>query len=318
LDRGRQVRGGTVARTWHCRHHHKLAGPHERPKKELITQTADLFLLGSAAAAGAAFILTMRSNRARTDDVASQNAPAAQEPSPERAKVASGDEHHELLAAWVQFLKADILEAVNALHNRLNVIAHTAAEATSNDHTPELSQALTRIRSEGERAAKITTGLLSRVDALAPDTVPPVVFEFDGSRLPSGRILLVEDDEANRNVLSKVLRRLGQEVTPVANGFDAFTVLESVEADCIICDIKLPYLDGRTLFEQVEQRLPHLASRFVFVTGDYTNPGTLSFLKLSGQPYVGKPYELEALLGAVAVILRNRSKDGSEPVTRDN
>jgi len=266
----------------------------------------------------AAFILTIRSNRARTDDVASQNAQAAQEPSPERAEGTSGDEHHELLAAWVQFLKADILEAVNALHNRLNVIAHTAAEATSNDHTPELSQALTRIRSEGERAAKITTGLLSRVDALAPDAVPPVVFEFDGSRLPSGRILLVEDDEANRNVLSKVLRRLGQEVTPVANGFDAFTVLESVEADCIICDIKLPYLDGRTLFEQVEQRLPHLASRFVFVTGDYTNPDTLSFLKLSGQPCVGKPYELETLLGAVAVILRNRRNDGSEPVTRDN
>ena len=104
----------------------------------------------------------------------------------------------------------------------------------------------------------------------------------------------------------------------MANGFDAFTVLESVEADCIICDIKLPYLDGRTLFEQVEQRLPHLASRFVFVTGDYTNPGTLSFLKLSGQPYVCKPYELEALLGAVAVILRHRSQDGTEPVTRDN
>ena len=266
----------------------------------------------------AAFILTLRSNKARRDDVESPEESASQEPSSGRAKGTSRDPSHELLAAWVQFLKADILEAVNALHNRLNVIAHTAAEVSSNDHTPEVSQALDRIRSEGERAAKITTGLLSRVDALAPDTMPPVVFEFDGSQLPSGRILLVENDEGNRSVVSKVFRRLGQEVTPVTNGLEAFMELESTGADCIICDVKLPYLDGRTLFEQVEQQLPHLASRFVFVTGDFTNPGTLSFLKLSGQPYVGKPYELEALLGAVVVILRGRVKDGSEPVAREH
>ena len=90
--------------------------------------------------------------------------------------------------------------------------------------------------------------------------------------------------------------------------------MESKGADCIICDVKLPYLDGRTLFEQVEYSLPHLASRFLFVTGDYTNPSTLAFLKLSGQPYMGKPFELEA----VAVILRNRIKDGSEPVAREH
>jgi CheY-like chemotaxis protein len=284
----------------------------------LITQTADLFLLGSAAAAVAAFILTIRSNRARTDENESQKAPESQAPSPERTKAASGDPSHELLAAWVQFLKADILEAVNALNNRLNVIAHTASDAASDDQSSELKQALDRIRSEGQRAAKISSGLLNRVDALAPDTMPPVVFEFDGSQLPSGRILLIENDEGNRAVVSKLLRRLGQEVTAVSNGHEAFTVLESDGADCIICDVKLPYLDGRTLFEQVEQCLPHLASRFVFVTGDYTNQGTLSFLELTGQPCVGKPYELEALLGAVALILRNRRKDGSEPVTRDN
>lgn len=259
-----------------------------------------------------------RSDRARKDDANRLEYLASGEAAPVEVDGESGDRSHALLAAWVQFLKADILDAVNVLHNRLNVIAHSAADAMSDDHTSELNQTLNRIRSEGERASKITLGLLRRVDALAPDSMPPVVFEFDSSDFPTGRILLVENDEANRSVITKLLRRLGQEVIGVTNGLEAFEELESRGADCIICDVKMPYLDGRTLFEQVEQKLPNLASRFLFVTGDYTNPGTLSFLELSGQPYVGKPYELEALLGAVAAILRKRRFDGLETVARES
>jgi CheY-like chemotaxis protein len=207
------------------------------------------------------------------------------------------------------------MEAVNTLHNRLNVISHTVSEATSQDLTPETRQALDRIRSEVDRSTKISSGLLHRVHALAPDTMPPILFEYDGSKIPPGKILLVEDDEANRAVIARVFERLGHQVTAVTNGFEAFAALEAAEPDCIISDIRLPYLDGRTLFEQVEHWKPHLAARFVFVTGDYTNPATVKFLQTTGQPYIGKPYELETLLGAVAAILQNRIKDGSDAVT---
>ena len=213
--------------------------------------------------------------------------------------------------AWVQFLKTDIMEAVNTLHNRFNVIAHTVSEASAGDITPEMKQALQRIKSEGERAAKITSGLLHRVHAMAPDTMPPILFEYDGSKIPPSLILLVENDDANRAVIGKVFERLGQKVTAVANGYEAFAAMEAAEPDCIISDVRLPYLDGRTLFEQVEQQKPHLAGRFVFVTGDYTNPNTVKFLQTTGQPFIGKPYEMEALLGAVAAILQNRVKDRS-------
>jgi len=206
----------------------------------------------------------------------------------------------------------DIMEAVNTLHNRLNVISHTVSDAKSQDLAPETRQALERIRSEGERAAKITTGLLHRVYALAPDTIPPVLFDYDGSKMPSGRILLVESDEGNRSVIVRIFEKLGQQVTAVSNGFEAFASMEDAEPDCIISDVRLPYLDGRTLFEQVEHQKPHLAARFVFVTGDYTNPATVKFLQTTGQPYIGKPYEMETLLGAVAAILQDRIRGESE------
>jgi CheY-like chemotaxis protein len=212
----------------------------------------------------------------------------------------------ELLTAWVQFLRSDLTEAVNALHNRLSVIS-LAASADEGMMSPEQRENLRRIKAEVSRAAKITTGLLHRVNASAPDTLPQGLAEYDGSSLGSARILVVEGDEANRIVIAKLLERLGHQVTSATNGLDAFEIIRHGDSDCIVADIRLPYLGGRTLFQQVEERLPHMASRFVFVTGDYTNPESRSFLDSTGQPVIGKPYELEALLGAVAEVVRKNA-----------
>jgi len=288
-----------------------LAGSHDSTLKELTTETADLFLLGSAAAALAALILILRANQTRRTSGESTLQGTVSDTS-EAMEYGHAEPPIELLVAWVQLLKSDIMYAVNALNNRLNVIKHTVSEADSRNLGPDTKQALSRIKSESDRAAKITAGLLHRVHVLAPDTAPPILFEYDGSKLPPGHILLVESDDANRTVISEVFRRLGQEVTAVSNGYEAFSAMGRFEPDCIVCGVRMQYLDGRTLFEQVEQEKPHLASRFVFVTGDYTNPATIEFLENTGQPYVGKPYEMETLLGAVLAILKNRTGVGSK------
>ena len=222
----------------------------------------------------------------------------------ERPSWTEGDDApREMMAAWVQFLKGDISETVNVLHNRLNVIAANSAVDGPN-LTGEQRRKLEQVRVEIGRATQITSGLLHRVSSAAPDTIPAVVHQYDGSDLGSAKVLLVENDDPNRVVITKLLERLGLSVTGVTNGLQAYDVLKDGEVDCIISDLRLPFVGGRTLFEQVEQNMPHLASRFVFVTGDYTNPESREFLDQTGQPVIGKPYEVEALLGAVATILR--------------
>ena len=257
-------------------------------------------------------MLLLRSNASRqlsTDEREEEPEPV---PSLARPSWIEGEgAPRELMAAWVQFLKADISEAVNALHNRLNVIAANSAIDGPN-LTGEQRGKLEQIRVEVGRATQITSGLLHRVSSAAPDAIPAVVHEYDGSDLGSASILLVENDDPNRVVILKLLERLGLSVTGVTNGLQAYDVLEDGEVDCVISDLRLPFVGGRTLFEQVEQNMPHLASRFVFVTGDYTNPESREFLDQTGQPVIGKPYEVEALLGAVATILRKRPGQGPE------
>ncbi len=258
-----------------------------------------------------ALVLLLRSSASR--QLPTDEHEEVPEPVPSLARpswIEGEDAPRELMAAWVQFLKGDISEAVNALHNRLNVIAANSAIDGPN-LTGEQRGKLEQIRVEVGRATRITSGLLHRVSSAAPDTIPAVVHQYDGSDLGSASILLVEDDDPNRVVIMKLLERLGLSVTGVTNGLQAYDVLEDGEVDCVISDLRLPFVGGQTLFEQVEQNMPHMASRFVFVTGDYTHPESREFLDQTGQPVIGKPYEVEALLGAVATILRKRPGRGN-------
>ncbi len=210
----------------------------------------------------------------------------------------------ELLAAWVEFLKDDLARAVNALNNRLNAIAALAEGVAGANLTDEQREQAQQIRTEVRRAAKITRGLLRRVTAMAPDTLPNWYGELEVSTSArAAHVLVVEDDASNRRVIDKLFTKLGHRVISVSNGFEAFELLERTAFDCIICDLRMPSLSGRTLFEQVEERLPHLTRRFVFVTGDYTRPSSREFLDRTGCPVVAKPYAVEELLAAAAEVL---------------
>ena len=93
-------------------------------------------------------------------------------------------------------------------------------------------------------------------------------------------------------------------MTAVANGHEAWDFLTREPVDCVLTDVRMAAMGGRTLYEQVEEKMPHVARRFVFVTGDYARPESYQFLVESRQPVVGKPYEVETLVAAIATVLQ--------------
>lgn len=123
-------------------------------------------------------------------------------------------------------------------------------------------------------------------------------------RLPKLRILVVEDDEANRQAMRSLLEREGHEVVAVENGREAMAQLEpgSGTFDVVLSDVRMPLLSGRGLYEQLSERQPELARRFVFVTGDQAREETRRFLEECGQPSVLKPYQLGELMSAIAAV----------------
>jgi CheY-like chemotaxis protein len=224
----------------------------------------------------------------------------------------------ELIEAWVQFLRDHVTRAANGLNNRLSAIGGMARQAAGSNLTKEQRESLEKIQQEIHWATNITGSLLNRVTSDAPEIAPPTWNVLSDAPKRQGHILIVEDDDSNRMVMTRLFRKLGHTVVPVASGYEAYDALQERKPDCIISDLRMPTLGGKTLYEQVESKLPSLASRFVFVTGDYTRPESYEFLLKSGRPVVGKPYELDQLLAAVATVLAqagviaDRSGDGSD------
>jgi len=208
-----------------------------------------------------------------------------------------------LMAAWVQFLRTEVEDAANALNNRLAAIGGIVANVERGQLERTVVGHLEQVDIEIKRANAITAGLLRRVSSFAPDTIPTTYRFLRDAPVRPANILVVEDDASNREVITRMLENLGHRVTAVRDGIEAWHVLEEADMDCVICDIRMPGLGGRALFEQVEEQQPQLASRFVFVTGDYTRPGTREFLERSGCSVVPKPFEVDTLLGAIAETL---------------
>ena len=209
----------------------------------------------------------------------------------------------ELIAAWVQFLREHVADAVNGLNNRLAAISGFVRELSGERLSDAQRQSADGILEEVRRASNITQALMSRVTSKSPDEPPPAWNVLEEASVSPGHILVVEDDDSNRAVMARLFRKLGHRVTLVSDGVEARKVMENEDVDCIICDLHMPTLGGQAFYEQISESSPHLAGRFVFVTGDYTRPESHAFLKRTGQPVVGKPYELDDLTGAVAQIL---------------
>lgn len=209
----------------------------------------------------------------------------------------------EVLRQYLDYLRAEVGSAVNALNNRLNAIADAVRELSALELGPDGLRELERLRLEAERATTITNGLLHRLEGTTPGAIPRVSRPNPIVLAPPAHVLVVEDDPANRSVATRLLQRAGHLVTACEDGTEALDVLGMGGVDCVVCDVRMPVLSGQGLFEQVEERLPEAVDRFVFVTGDTSVPETRAFLERTGQPVIAKPYESAELLGAVSLVL---------------
>jgi CheY-like chemotaxis protein len=160
------------------------------------------------------------------------------------------------------------------------------------------------MRTEVGWATNITGALVHRVSSKSPEIPPPQWNILQDALGEPAKVLIVEPDESNRSAIVNLLRGVGHEVTAVSNGHEAWDFLTRDQVDCVLSDVRMAAMAGRTLYEQVEEKMPHVARRFVFVTGDYARPESYQFLVESRQPVVGKPYEVETLIAAIATVLQ--------------
>jgi CheY-like chemotaxis protein len=121
---------------------------------------------------------------------------------------------------------------------------------------------------------------------------------------PGGQpVLLVEDEPLVADMMEDILVLDGYQVDRAATGREALARVGTRAYALVICDVRMPDLDGPAFYEALRQRDPALARRVVFVTGDTASPEARHFLEESGAPYLAKPFAVADFKSAVRRVL---------------
>jgi CheY-like chemotaxis protein len=104
------------------------------------------------------------------------------------------------------------------------------------------------------------------------------------------KILIVDDEAEIRDILAEILAGAQHRVAAVSSGREALERMAAERYDVILTDIRMPDLDGRTLYREIERRWPEQAARVVFVTGDSLASTLHEFAHECGRPVIEKPF----------------------------
>jgi CheY-like chemotaxis protein len=122
------------------------------------------------------------------------------------------------------------------------------------------------------------------------------------------RILLAEDEESVRSLVTRALSQDGHTVTATADGAEALDVLvkSGGEFDLLLTDIKMPIMDGIALALSVARDYPDLP--IVLMTGYADQRERASGLEALVQSVIAKPFTLAEIKFAVAAGLASRKR----------
>ncbi|MCB9555681.1 MAG: sigma-54-dependent Fis family transcriptional regulator [Deltaproteobacteria bacterium] len=124
------------------------------------------------------------------------------------------------------------------------------------------------------------------------------------------RILVVDDEENIRHLLTTVLKREGLEARAVASAQEALEAIDAEPFDVLLSDVRMPQVSGLELLEQVQARQPSLVVIMMSAYG--TIDAALEAIKKGAYDYINKPFK------PAEVVLLLRKVEERERLRREN
>ena len=196
-----------------------------------------------------------------------------------------------------------------ALQGPIDDVLHlTATVETNGDLDAE------RFVGQISAAARRVSDLVGGIEA-APAVGPAGDTEVEaapGAEGDRGLVLVVDDDEANREVLARRLGRLGYSVTQAENGRVALELMHREPVDLVLLDLNMPEVDGYQVLEarREDPRLRDIPTIMISASADTSN--VVRCIQMGADDHLGKPFDpvlLEARLGACLEKKRLRDQE---------
>lgn len=123
---------------------------------------------------------------------------------------------------------------------------------------------------------------------------------------PKGHLLVVDDEEINRDLLSRRLERKGYLVTTAVDGQEALEKIEAQHFDMVLLDIMLPNIDGIAVLEKIREDYAASELPVIMVSAKDDSEGIVEALQLGANDYVTKPVDFPVALARIQTHLNHR------------
>ena len=157
------------------------------------------------------------------------------------------------------------------------------------------------VKSERGHGASFVVELPVGAGSLKPGGTRPIE---PRSHVGSGAsVLVVEDEAALGAAVADALADAGFSVRLATDGLEALDRLKEQPCDLIVCDLKMPRLDGTAFYRRLEAEHAPMTRRVLFVTGDVAGTEAERFLEETGCRWLPKPFRLKDLLKVAGEIV---------------
>ena len=115
--------------------------------------------------------------------------------------------------------------------------------------------------------------------------------------VPGSRVLIVDDELNMRHMLRTLLDREGYVTEAASNGAEALSVMDEKDFDLILCDIKMPKMDGMSFLNIAREKFPE--KTFIMMSAYGTIDTALEAMKKGAYDYISKPFRTDEVLLAL-------------------
>jgi len=139
------------------------------------------------------------------------------------------------------------------------------------------------------------------LDSASPAVEPSIADPTPRRTLVGRSVLFVDDESALRDGVQAFGAVRGFTVLTAKDGAQGLDLIRRTNIDAVVCDLRMPGMDGPTFHAALQREAPRLAARTVFVTGDVVSATARQASRR--QPILTKPFALETLEATIAALL---------------
>lgn len=117
----------------------------------------------------------------------------------------------------------------------------------------------------------------------------------------SKKILLVDDEKNMRWAIKNALKNEGYVIYEASNGKEGLQQYESVNPDLVLCDVRMPVMDGMELLNEIKKENKDFP--IIMITAHGTMESAIEAMKIGALDYISKPFDIEELKVVIAKAL---------------